>query len=125
MINNVFRLVRVVLAAADEGGNFGDDSYNEYTNKYASDNLPEDPTGLNTIGNIFSKLLPYIYVVAGLILLLLLIAGGIGLMTSAGDPDKSKAAFGKIKGGLIGFLIIFVAYFVAKIVETILGVSFM
>ncbi|MDD4026561.1 MAG: hypothetical protein PHO75_00015 [Candidatus Shapirobacteria bacterium] len=78
-----------------------------------------------TIGEIIGKLLPYIYVLAGLVLLLMLIAGGIGLMTSAGNPDKTKAASGKITGALIGFLIIFVSYFAAKIVEIVLGVKFM
>jgi hypothetical protein len=78
-----------------------------------------------TIGDIIGGLLPYVYVVAGLILLLMLISGGIGLMTSAGNPDKSKAAYGKITGAIIGFLIIFVSYFIAKIVEVLLGVSFM
>jgi len=87
--------------------------------------LPTDPTGFTDIASILSKLLPYIYVVAGLILLLMLIAGGIGLMTSAGNPDKSKASYGKITGALIGFLIIFVSYFVAKIVEVVFGVKFM
>jgi len=78
-----------------------------------------------TIGEIVGKLLPYIYVAAGLVLLLMLIAGGIGLMTAAGNPDKSKAAYGRITGALIGFLIIFISYFVALIVEKILGVKFM
>ena len=106
---------------------------------YAETNLPSYPTSvpgapaglinLNntnlTLGDIIGKLLPYVYVVAGLILLLMLIAGGIGLMTSAGNPDKSKAAQGRITGALIGFVIIFVSYFIAKIVEVIFGVSFM
>ena len=94
--------------------------------------IPGAPSGLIslnntnlTIGEIIGKLLPYVYVIAGLALLLMLISGGIGLMTSAGNPDKSKAAWGKITGGLIGFLIIFVSYFVAIIVEKILGVKFM
>lgn len=84
-----------------------------------------------TIGDIISGtdgktgLLSYILVVAGLILLLMLISGGIGLMTSAGSPDKSKASYGRISGALIGFLIIFVSYFIAKIIELVLGVSFM
>ena len=78
-----------------------------------------------TLGEIIGQLLPYVYVVAGLVLLLMLIAGGIGLMTSAGNPDKSKAAFGRISGALIGFVIIFISYFVAKIVEVVLGVKFM
>jgi len=84
-----------------------------------------------TIGEIIGGksgqpgLLAYIYVVAGLALLLMLILGGIGLMTSAGNPDKSKAAFGRISGALIGFLIIFISYIVALLVEQVLGVKFM
>jgi ABC-type multidrug transport system fused ATPase/permease subunit len=78
-----------------------------------------------TIADIIGGLLPYIYVIAGLLLLLMLISGGIALMTSAGNPDKSKAGYGKITGALIGFIIVFVSYFIAKIAETILGVKFM
>lgn len=92
-----------------------------------SANLPTDPLAskFGSVGDIIGQLLPYIYVVAGLILLLMLIAGGIGLMTSAGNPDKSKASYGRITGALIGFVIIFVSYFIAKIVEVVLGVKFM
>ena len=75
------------------------------------------------IGNIFSDLLPYIYVIAGLILLVMLVMGGLGLMTAAGNPDKMKAGYGKITNALIGFLIIFVSYFVVQLVETILGIK--
>lgn len=78
-----------------------------------------------TIGDIVGGILPYIYVIAGLLLLLKLISGGIALMTSAGNPDKTKAGYGKITGALIGFLIVFISYFVAKIAETLLGVKFM
>jgi len=84
-----------------------------------------------TIGDIISGsngkngLLSYVLVIAGLILLIMLISGGISLMTSTGNPDKSKAAYGKISGAFIGFLIVFISYFIAKIVETVLGVKFM
>lgn len=75
------------------------------------------------LADIFNALIPYIYVVAGLILLFLIITGGIGLMTAAGNPDKIKAAQGKITAGLIGFLIIFVAYFLMQILEVVLGIK--
>lgn len=104
-----------MVEVSNDGGNFVS----------TSANLPADPTGFNSIGEIISKLLPYVYVVAGLALLLMLVLGGIGLMTSAGNPDKIKSASGRIKVALIGFLIIFISYFVALIVEKILGVSFM
>jgi type IV secretion system pilin len=89
--------------------------------------LPVDPlmSKFPNVPSIISQLLPYIYVAAGLLLLLMLISGGITLMTSGGNPEKSKAGYGRIKGALIGFLIIFVSYFIALIVEKVLGVKFM
>lgn len=77
----------------------------------------------SSLGQIISQLLPFIITFAGLALLLMLIWGGIILMTAAGDPAKSKSGYGKISAGLIGFLIIFVSYFVAQLVEIILGVK--
>lgn len=77
----------------------------------------------STIGDIVTKLLPYVYVVAGLVLLLMLVSGGFGLMTSGGNPDKMKSGYGKITSALIGFLIIFVSYIVAQLVERIFGVD--
>jgi len=76
-----------------------------------------------TVGEIIGQALPYIYGFAGLGLLLMLIFGGITLMTAAGSPDKAKAGYGKIVGALIGFLIIFISYFVVQIIEVVLGVK--
>ncbi len=76
-----------------------------------------------TVGNIIGELLPYVYVLAGLGLLVMLIVGGVGLMTATGDPGKTKAGWGKISGALIGFLIVFISYFVVQLVEVIFGVS--
>lgn len=86
-----------------------------------------NPHGLNlkdpnlTVGGIVSALLPYLFTIAGLILLIYLILGGIGLMTSGGDPKAVDSAKGKITNGLVGFLVIFVAYWLIKILQTILG----
>ena len=86
--------------------------------------LPPNPvTKFNDLGDLISTLLPYIYVAAGLALFVMLILGGITLMTAAGDPAKSKDGYGKITAGLIGFLIIFVSYFVAQLLEVILGIK--
>jgi len=76
-----------------------------------------------TVGSIISQLLTYIYPAAGLVLLVMLISGGITLMTAAGDTAKSKAGFARITNALIGFLIIFVSYFVLQLVEVLLGVK--
>lgn len=87
--------------------------------------LPSDQitTKFGNVGGIVSELLPYVYVLAGLGLLLMLIMGGIGLMTAAGNPKKIETARGRITGGLIGFLLVFISYFVVQLVEVMLGVS--
>lgn len=76
-----------------------------------------------TLGDIVSALLPYIFVLAGLVLFFMLIIGGFGLMTAGGSPDKVKAAQGKITSAVIGFVIIFISYWLAKILEIILGIT--
>jgi uncharacterized membrane protein len=90
----------------------------------------QDPVGkqYDNFGEILSGdqgLLSYIFVIAGVVLLVMLIIGGIGLMTSGGNPDKVKANYSRITSGLIGFLIIFVAYFVAQLVQVMLGIDFL
>jgi hypothetical protein len=77
----------------------------------------------SSLGTVISALLPYVYVFAGLALLIMLIWGGITLMTAAGDPGKTKEGYGKITAGLIGFVIIFVAYFVVQLLEVVLMVD--
>jgi hypothetical protein len=91
----------------------------------ANVSLPADPLAAKfpTLGSVFSAALPYVYVFAGLALLVLLIFGGIALMTAAGEAKKTKAAYGRITSALIGFLLIFISYFVVQIVEVILGVT--
>ena len=122
MKNILNNLVKVVYARADEE-RFQSDYNSAWELK--SKNLPQDPlaTKFSNVGDIVGKLLPYVYVVAGLSLLIMLILGGITLMTAAGNPDKAKAGYGKIMAGLIGFLIIFISYFVLQIIEVMLGVK--
>lgn len=81
------------------------------------------PPGFVTIGDVISKLLPYIFVLAGLILFGFLIFGGFELLTSAGNPEKVKLAQGKITSAVIGFVIIFVAYWLVQILEVIFGLK--
>jgi hypothetical protein len=84
-----------------------------------------DPIGsrFTNIGDIISALLPYIFVLAGLTLFILLIIGGFGMLTSGGSPEKMKAAQGKITSAVIGFVIIFISYWLMRILEIIFGIS--
>jgi len=87
----------------------------------------ESPEGFSfaegTIGDIITDLLPYIYVLAGLILFIYLIIGGFSLLTSAGDPKKVESAQGKITSAIVGFLIIFISYWIIQILEIVFGIE--
>ncbi|PIU03495.1 hypothetical protein COT44_03555 [Candidatus Shapirobacteria bacterium CG08_land_8_20_14_0_20_39_18] len=85
--------------------------------------VPNFNPQFTSIGAIVSLLLPWIFGLAGIILLLMLIAGGFQLMVSAGDPKAAASAKGKLTGALIGFLIIFCAFWITQIMEKILGLS--
>lgn len=76
-----------------------------------------------TIGEIINALVPYIFALAGLALLLILIWGGFEFMTSAGDPKKMEAAKGKLTNAVIGFIIIFIAFWLVQILEVIFGLK--
>lgn len=76
----------------------------------------------SSVGDIISWLLPYVFVLAGLFLLGFLIFGGVGLMLSAGNPEGVKSAQGKVTSAIFGFIIIFCAYWLIQILETILGI---
>jgi hypothetical protein len=75
------------------------------------------------IGNIITNLLPYLFTVAGVILLLYLIYGGFQLMLSRGDPKGMQAAQGKITSAIIGFIIIFIAYWLVQLLGKVLGLT--
>ncbi len=76
-----------------------------------------------TIADFLVALYPYIFFAAGVLLLLYLIYGGFHFMISAGDPKGTQEAKGKITNALVGFLIVFVAYWVVRVIGLTLGLS--
>lgn len=77
----------------------------------------------STLGEIIGALIPYLYAIAGIALLLFLIGGGYGYLTSAGDPKKIEAAKNTITLAIIGFLIIIAAYWATQIANYIFSLG--
>lgn len=77
------------------------------------------------IGGIISTLLQNIYVLAGILLFILLIIGGVVFIMGAGSdsPDQAKKGKQAITAALIGFVVIFCSYWIIKIIEIITGLS--
>ncbi len=78
-----------------------------------------------TFGSLVSALLPNLYILSGLVFLVLLIFGGLSLIMAAGGQNPQQAEKGKnaVTAALIGFLLIFVSFWIIKIIETITGVK--
>ncbi len=75
------------------------------------------------IGTLISGSLIYIYSIAGILLLIYLISGGLKLMTSMGDPKGVAAAQAKITSALIGFVIVFISAILVRIIGQVLGIG--
>ena len=75
------------------------------------------------IGDIVSRLLIYIFPLAGIATFIYLLIGGFGYLTAAGNEEAAKKAQGQITNALIGFLIIFLSYWIVQILEIILGIE--
>ena len=75
-----------------------------------------------SLGGVVTALLPYVFSAVGILILLYLLAGGFQLMFAAGDPKRVQGAWNKITNALIGFVIVFLAYWITKLVGTILNI---
>lgn len=77
------------------------------------------------IGSLVTVLLQNAYTLIGLILLVLLIFGGLMFIIGAGSDDQKKTAQGKavITDALIGFAVVFLAYFIIQIIEVVTGLE--
>jgi hypothetical protein len=82
--------------------------------------VPEFAGG--TLGDVVSALLLYIIPFAGLAMLLYLLYGGYQYLLSRGDPKAMQQAQGAITTALIGFILVFAAYWIVQIIGRVLGI---
>lgn len=69
------------------------------------------------LASVVNQALTFIFPIAGILLLAYLVWGGFSYLTSMGDPKKAEAARGKITNAIIGFAIIFFAYWIVQILD--------
>ncbi|MFA5136061.1 MAG: hypothetical protein WC489_01570 [Patescibacteria group bacterium] len=75
--------------------------------------------GINTLADVVNTMLPLIFSIAGVLLFLILVWGGADYMTSRGTPEKVKSAQAKLTTALIGFFLLILSYFAAKLISYI------
>lgn len=88
-----------------------------------SDVSIEYPAGFQftDVGSIITKIIPYLFAFAGIGLLFMIISAGFTLLTSAGDEKKTEAGKNRLTYAVVGFIIIFVAYWGVQIAGIVFG----
>lgn len=81
-----------------------------------------DPQSIGKLATLFVNI---IFVLVGVVLLFFFVMGGIGMIAGAGSGDAQKAAQAQktITSALIGFIIVFVSYFLVKLIGQLIGVQ--
>ncbi len=75
------------------------------------------------IGTLVSILLSNAIVVAGIILVFIIVFAGINMISGSGDAQKVDQAKQVLTAGIIGFIVVVLAFFIVRLVESSLGVS--
>jgi len=86
--------------------------------------MPNDfDTSLETPAGIINAILKYVFVLTGLILFGMLIMGGFQMLASGGNPKAAEAGKARLTSAILGFLIVFAAYWITQIVSIIFGID--
>lgn len=75
------------------------------------------------LGLIISEFLQYFFPFAGLALFVYLLIGGFSYLTSGGDQKAMEKAQGQITNAVVGFVIIFAAFWIVQIFEFIFNIN--
>lgn len=75
------------------------------------------------VGTLVSILVSNIIVIAGIVFIFLIIYAGLEMITGAGDAQKNAHARDVLTAAVIGFIIVVLAWFIVRVIETSLGVN--
>jgi len=76
-----------------------------------------------SLGEIVTVILTQAIYLAGFLMIVYIVWGGIHLMISMGDPEGIREGKAKITGGILGFFIVFFAYLILQLVNAIFGLG--
>ncbi|MCC6711203.1 MAG: hypothetical protein IT416_02510, partial [Candidatus Pacebacteria bacterium] len=78
---------------------------------------------LSTPGGIISRLLEFIFPLAGFGLFIMILAGGLQILAGATNAKGLEEGKKRVTMAIVGFLILFASYWIAQILEVIFGVN--
>lgn len=79
----------------------------------------------NTLGGLFSFLIPRVLILGGVIFFIIIVMAGFGVITGAGndDPHAKEQARNFLTYGVLGLIIMIGAYWIVQIINVVTGGS--
>lgn len=81
------------------------------------------PNDLKDLELVFGKVLQAAIPLAGIVLFIVLIMGGISLMTAGDDPQKAAGAKSTVTYAIYGIVFIAAAYLILRLIALVTGVD--
>jgi len=76
-----------------------------------------------SIGSIITNAYQFILPIGGIALLVMIIIAGFSLLTSAGDAKKMEQGKQRLTYAVIGFIVVFIAYWLTQLMGVIFGIE--
>lgn len=75
--------------------------------------------GIQTLGDLISKIMTFLIPASALVLFVVLIWGGFDYLQSQGSPEKIKGAQAKITAGFVGFALLLMSFLITRLISFI------
>ena len=83
----------------------------------------QGPVAFTKVGSVVAAAIPFVFAFSGIALLLMLIAAGFDFVTSAGDPKNLEMGKQRLTYAIVGFLVIFVSYWMVQLAGIVFGIQ--
>lgn len=85
--------------------------------------LANDPATIKDLEEIIRNLLHVVVRLAGIVVFVMFLIGGVQYLTSGGNPEETKKATGTLTYAVLGLVLILLAWFILLFVENFTGVK--
>lgn len=85
--------------------------------------LEQGQSGISVFASFISSAIGLITIIGFIWVVIILITGALGILTSGGDKNALESAKKKITTGIIGLIVLVLALFILNIIAKIMGLS--
>lgn len=82
-----------------------------------------DVVTIKYLETIFANVISVALALAGIVLFIMFLIGGLRYLTSGGDPKATEAAKGTLTHAVAGFVVLVLAYLILQLIQFITGVN--